>query len=949
MASSSEFKASSGRTNERWERIDELLQSTLALEPGLRAGFLRKSCDGDESLLREVESLLASHEQAGDFLERAPVEVALEKLAVERAKYLVGRQIGPYQLLSFLGSGGMGEVYRATDTRLNRFVAIKFLSADSSLDEKRLQYFEREARLASALNHPNIVTIYDIGRSEAGAYIAMELVEGQTLRDMLADGPLPLKRMLQLAAQAADGLAKAHAAGIFHRDLKPENLMIAKDGLLKIVDFGLAKLAPNHPSQQMTDMSGSKPGVILGTIGYMSPEQARGLPADFRSDQFSLGTILYEMLTGKRAFERATAVDTLSAIVRDEPEPITAANPKAPVNLRWIVERCLAKNVEERYASTLDLARDLQNLRDHIFGMANLDVSSALAAPTLGTTRRFRVFVAAGLATLMVAFAMRFVLSPNSPVIPAFHEISFGHGHISGARFAADGQTVIYGANWAGQAPELYSTQPGNPESRALGLSNAGIWSISSSGEMAIAYPCTLNWGECMGTLALVPAEGGAPRERLENVTGADWAPDGKMLAVAQFNEGKARIVQSPGEKVLYETAGWITGIRVSPKGDRIAFFEHSVLGDVGGSVSVLDLTGNKEVLSSGWKALEGLGWLPDGKQVWFTGSRQTKGNGFNLFAVTLSRRERLVFSAPGTVQLLDLSRDGRRALLRRQTPRAVLMGLAAGEAKERELSLFDFSTAADLSSDGKTLLFYEWGTGVGGNETVYLRKTDGTDAKRLGEGKPLTLSPDGRLALALQHSTPPQLVLLPTGVGKPQPLPRGVIGEFLSWAAWSPAGERVFFAAAEPGHRPRTWVQDLDGGLPQPITPEGLAGTLVAPDGKLIAAVDRHQVYYLCPVDGGEPRPLEGYEDGDVLLQWSRDGRAIFLRGPGDSELKIYRLDIRTGIRRLWKELTPPYAAGVIDMGTDPGQVRITPDGHSYIYTFWTALGELYIAEGLK
>src|SRR5262249_37025069 len=300
MASSSEFKASSGRTNERWERIDELLQSTLTLEPGLRAGFLRKACDGDESLLREVESLLASHEQAGDFLEKPPVEVALDKLAVERAKFLVGRRIGPYELLSLLGSGGMGEVYRASDTRLNRFVAIKLLSADSSLDEKRLQYFEREARLASALNHPNIVTIYDIGRSEAGPYIAMELVEGQTLRDMLADGPLPLKRVLQLAAQAADGLAKAHAAGIFHRDLKPENLMIARDGLVKILDFGLAKLAPEHASETTADTA-SKPGLILGTIGYMSPEQARGLPADFRSDQFSLGTILYEMLTGKRA------------------------------------------------------------------------------------------------------------------------------------------------------------------------------------------------------------------------------------------------------------------------------------------------------------------------------------------------------------------------------------------------------------------------------------------------------------------------------------------------------------------------------------------------------------------------------------------------------------------------------------------------------------------------
>jgi eukaryotic-like serine/threonine-protein kinase len=950
MASNSDFEASPSPANERWNRVDQLLQSALEQEPAQRAAFLREACAGDESLLREVESLLRSHEQAGDFLERSTIEVAVEK-PVERAGLFVGRRIGPYELLSLLGSGGMGEVYRAIDTRLKRFIAIKFLPADSSLDEKRLQYFEREARLASALNHPNIVTIYDIGRSEFGPYIAMELVEGKTLRDTLADSPLPMKRVLQVAAQVADGLAKAHAAGIFHRDLKPENLMITSDGLVKILDFGLAKLAPvpDHAAQSTKDTLESKPGVILGTIGYMSPEQASGLSADFRSDQFSLGTILYEMLTGKPAFERPTAGETLSAIIRDEPEPIAVVNPKVPMNVRWVIERCLAKNADERYAATLDLGRDLRNLRDHFSEVANWDASSTLAAPILRTTKRFRVFIVAALTTLVLTVAISVVLSRNSSVIPIFHQISFGHGSITGARFASDGQRVIYGANWAGQAPELYSTQPGNPESQSLGLSNAGIWSVSSSGQMAIAYPCTLNWGNCIGTLALVPPAGGKPREILDEVSGADFAPDGNTLAVAQLAGEKTRIVQYPGEKVLYEAPGWITGIRVSPKGDQIAFLEHPILGDVSGSVSLLDLTGKKKVLSSRWKALIGLAWSPNGDQIWFTGSRETKGGGFDLFAVTASAAERLVHSTPSSVQILDISRDGGRVLVRRLTPRAVLMGSAPGDSKERALSWFDFSTAADLSSDGKKVLFYEWGTGVRGNETVYLRNSDGSDAKRLGDGKPLALSPDGQLALTLQYSVPPQLVLLPTGLGKPKPLPRDVIGEFLHWAAWSPTGDRIFFTAAESGHRPRTWFQDLDGGLPQPITPEGMEGTLLSADGKLIAAVDRYKQYYLYPVDGGLPAALEGFEDGDRLLQWSGDGRAIFLRGSADAELKIYRLDIRTSTRRLWKDLTPPFAAGIIDIGSDPGQVRITPDGQSYVYTLWTAPGELYVAEGLK
>jgi len=947
MASSSEFPPPS-TNDERWHRVDQLLQSALEREPGQRAAFLHEACAGDTSLLREVESLLLSHQQAGDFLER-PSLLAVQKFAVERAGLLVARRIGPYELLSLLGSGGMGEVYRAIDTRLKRFVAIKLLSANSSLDEERLQYFEREARLASALNHPNIVTIHDVGRSEFGPYIAMELVEGKTLRDTLAEGLLPLKRVLQIAAQVADGLAKAHGARIFHRDLKPENLMIGKDGLVKIVDFGLAKVVPTLEDAKAADSPASKRGVILGTVGYMSPEQARGDSVDFRSDQFSLGTILYEMLTGKRAFQRATAVETLSAIIRDEPEPVASVNPKVPVNIRWIIERCLAKDVEERYASTRDLAHDLQNLRDHFADLASWDASSTLAAQISRTTKRFRVAMAAGLATLVLAIVIGAVLLRNSPVSPIFHQISFGHGSITGARFAADGQSVIYGAHWAGQALGLYSTQPGNPESRSLGMSNAGIWSVSSSGEMAIAYPCTLNWGNCIGTLALVPPAGGAPREVLDDISGADWAPDGKTLAVAQLARQRTRIVQYPGEKILYEAPGWVTGIRISPNGDRIAFFEHPIWGDIGGSVSVLDLTGKKKVLSSRWKALIGLAWSPNGDEVWFTGSRETKGGGFNLFAVTPSGTERRLHSTPSSLQILDISRDGRRVLVRRLTPRAVLMGLAPGDSTERELSWFDFSTAADLSSDGKTLLFYEWGTGVGGNETVYLRESNGSDAKRLGDGKPLALSPDGQSALTLQHSSPPQLVLLPTGLGKPKPLPSGVINEFLHWAAWSPSGERIFFTAAESGHRPRTWAQDLDGGLPQAITPEGMAGTLLATDGKLIAAVDQYQQYYLYPVDGGTPRALEGFEDGDVLLQWSGDGHAIFVRGPADAQLKIYRLDLRTGTRRLWKDLTPPYAAGIIDIGTDPGQVRITPDGQWYVYTLWTAVGELYMAEGLK
>ena len=269
-----------------------------------------------------------------------------------------GSRLGPYEVLAPLGAGGMGEVYRARDTRLERSVALKVLPESLSVEHDRLERFEKEARSASALNHPNIVTIYDVGTLDGVSYIAMELVEGKTLRELLHTGPLPLRRLLPLAAQLADGLAKAHEAGIVHRDLKPENVMMTKDGLVEILDFGLAKLTQSgeesgEESELRTMTKATEPGTILGTVGYMSPEQASGLVLDARSDQFSLGSILYEMATGRKAFEHETKMQTLSAIITDEPEAIAKVNPKLPAHFCWIVERCLAKEPEGRYASTM--------------------------------------------------------------------------------------------------------------------------------------------------------------------------------------------------------------------------------------------------------------------------------------------------------------------------------------------------------------------------------------------------------------------------------------------------------------------------------------------------------------------------------------------------------------------------------------------------------------------
>jgi len=383
-------------SSERWERTKEILEQALCLAPEERQAYLESACGADPDLRMEVESLIAAHEEAGSqFLGAAAPEVL--QLAPSRA-LTAGTNLGPYEIIAAVGAGGMGEVYRARDTRLGRTVAIKILPAAFSADQDRLRRFQEEARSASALNHPNIITIHDLGQEGSTHYIAMELVEGKTLRELLASGPLPMRQAIEIAAQVAEGLTKAHEAGIAHRDLKPENLMISHDGLLKILDFGLAKLGSPSGEGDVCTTSHTPAGLVLGTVGYMSPEQASGDRLDFRSDQFSFGLVLYEMVTGKRAFHRRTAPETLVAILREEAEPIGVRNPDAPAPLCWAIERCLAKEPDKRYVSTRDLARELAAIRDRFSEKLSKEVETRptnLPVPRTGFVGREKEVAAA--------------------------------------------------------------------------------------------------------------------------------------------------------------------------------------------------------------------------------------------------------------------------------------------------------------------------------------------------------------------------------------------------------------------------------------------------------------------------------------------------------------------------------------------------------------------------
>jgi len=924
-------------TPERWKQIEELYQSAVDSGEEARTALLAQA---SPDVRNTVMDMLA-HRSAENILDRPAWEGAAELMDLAVDPLTPETQLGPYKIEGILGQGGMGAVYRAFDFRLGRKVAIKILPPAVAADPERLRRFEQEAWAAGTLDHPNVLTIYDVGTQDDMSYLVSELLEGETLRDRLRGGPLPRHKALEYARLIASGLTAAHERGITHRDLKPENLFITRDGRLKILDFGLAKFAGTESNIQTLSERikvdpqsfESQPGIIMGTVGYMSPEQVQAEAVDSRSDLFNLGAILYEMLTGRRAFQGSTPIETLQAILKEGP-PLSDDDPILGAGLARFLRHCLEKDPRERFQSAKDLSFDLETL----------GLPSSAAAPS-GAKWKLKTMAAATSVLLVILFfaGRRFVFVPAvSP--PSFRQITFRPGFVTSGRFTRDGQTVVYSAAWEGRPVESFTTRTDGPESRPLELpSAAGVLGVSSAGELLLTLGCELNWAECRGTIARMPLEGKAPREIVDDADYADWNPDGTNFLIVRGLEGRYRL-EYPIGKVLYETAGWITHPRFSPKGDRIAFFSHPTIGSNDGSVEMVDLNGHRTTLAAGLKGLKGLAWSLSSEEVWFSGS--PKRNGV-LYAVNLAGKQRVVLQTTGGIQIEDIAKDG-RVLLLQQNARSNIIYRPPGALTDRALSWFDWSTAADLSSTGGTLLFYEWGEGTGGITTVYLRDTGGGDAVALGEGKPLALAPDGKWVLALKGGPPPQLTLLPTGAGEPKLLPRSGIQEYYS-GAWFPGGKKILFAGEASDHIPRSFIQDVDGGEARPVTAAGVRATLISPDGTQLAAYGPEGDYYLAAIDGGELRRIRGAERGDELIQWSADGRFLYLKGPNESFVELFRIDLLNGKREPWKKLEVPDKVGFVGIQNGPGAIRITPDGKSYVYTSWQGLGELYIAEGLK
>jgi hypothetical protein len=715
----------------------------------------------------------------------------------------------------------MGEVYKARDPRLGRDIAIKVLPAELASDPERLKRFEREARAASALSHPNIVTVYDVGTAGSVSYMAIELIDGSTLHELLLPGPLPIRKLLDLAVQIADGLAAAHEAGIVHRDLKPLNVMVSRAGFVKILDFGLDKvpIAPagaaahggSETVPRLATMSGTTAGIVLGTAGYMSPEQARGTPLDFRSDQFSFGAVLYEMATGRRAFGGATPADTLSAILQKEPAPVERVRPDAPAPLRWIIERCLAKSASDRYASTRDLARELQALKEHLSEISG-ELEPATGARPLG---RLAIPLAVTGLVLLAALATWWVASGQRrrPIEPQFRRMTFRRGLVSRALFAPNSKAILYSAVWDGEAPRTFLKLPESTSlDRSLEADPQIPMAYSEDGSQALVVlgPGRIS-NYLNGTLAWWPAFGGKPRLVLENSGWADWARHTHRLAVVRDTGAERRIEirNSDGslERTIFRTAGEISFLRFSPHEDSVAFFHHSSTGDPAGEVRIATADGkSSRPLTPRFAFCRGLAWNTKTGEIWFTisGDGTTAGG---LKAVTSSGKTRAVYSLPGDFVLQDVSPEGDLCLLTSSENRTALM-LRRGGGTLQDFSWFNQTFVTDISPDGKSLLFYDGGLEVPFGS--WIRSVDGGDAVRLGEWDEPKFSPDGKWIVALTPNRlgPPQILLHPNGPGET----RQLTSPPASHSAPSFAGTRTILFVRVQGDSKEIWRMETDG-----------------------------------------------------------------------------------------------------------------------------------------
>jgi serine/threonine protein kinase/Tol biopolymer transport system component len=885
-------------TPERWQQVKQIFNSAIMYRPEERSSFISQACSGDEELRSEVESLIASHEESGSFIDKPAFEAAATLLANEKAELNGGQNIGSYEVISFINRGGMGEVYLAEDKRLGRKVALKLLPASFTTDEDRLRRFEQEARAASALNHPNIITIYEIRQAAGSHIIATEFVEGETLRHRLSRAPLTLAETLNIAMQVADALSAAHKAGIIHRDIKPENIMLRPDGYVKVLDFGLAKLSeqatPAVAAEAPTIQVRTGSGIVIGTAGYMSPEQARGLGVDHRSDIFSLGAVIYEMLARRKPFEGDTPSDTLAAILKTEPPPLARVAQGVPSELVRIVNKSLRKDREERYQVVKDLWLDLKALKQELEFQDKLDRSVAsepdatgvivpgertevLPGPRPTTERsaisnisesisieikRHKVGAALVLVLLLLvvgagSFGVYKWLTRKEPVAH-FWDVQLtrltNSGNAIDATISPDGKYIVYVLSDRSRQ-SLYIRQVSTANDKEIvAPAPVGYFGITFSPDGTELYYATKQ-NLSIGTLYRVPVLGGIPVKVLEKIDGPlTFSPDGKQLALIRGNypnQGESAIVianaDGSNERNLVVKKDpqrfhpiFFTGPSWSPDGKIIA----ATVLTLGERTRVMGFSvadgSEKELTPDSWTFASRVQWMPD-----MTGLLVVAGdvpNNAMLWYINYpDGRTRRVTNDLNGYRTIALTQDGKK-LVSVQSQGIVNLWLVPEGDEKKAVRLPTGNVSSFFSSTGSNVAWAPDGRIVyisdeSGNADVWIAGPDGSNRKQLTATNATDVSPvvtaDGRYVVFVSwQDDKKNLWRINIDGSNPVRLTSSLSDAFPSV---SPDSHWVIYKALS-GNKPTLWKVSINGGTPVQVIDHIATTSSVSPDGRSIA-----------------------------------------------------------------------------------------------------------------
>jgi len=969
-------------TPQRWKDVKDLFHRALERAPADRDAFLAKACAKDHALRREIESLIASHELSGDFIDSPAYEGAAELIADPKPQFEPGRMFGAYRIISFIGRGGMGEIYLAEDTRLSRSVALKFLSSGFVNDADRLRRFEQEARAGSALNHPNILTIHEISQLGDRNFIATEFIEGNTLRQRLAAGPMPINEALGIAEQIASALSEAHAKGILHRDIKPENVMLRSDGIVKVLDFGVAKLIEQAVSEPEAGLTLTRTGMILGTVSYMSPEQARGLTVDARTDIWSVGVVLYEMLTGRPPFTGLTASDVMASVLERELQPLGDQLPGAPAGLKKIVQKMLRKSREERYQTMAEVQSDLKKLQHELENpVAEPAETKAIAFSTnrWWATHPKLKWLAAGVLVVLVfgivvglyELSRRFLLrrKPETvtiqPSLLKTVQLTSWNGLDLGPSFSPDGSAIAYSSDHSGSL-EIYVKQlaAGGREIQITTDGQQNLQPAWSPDGRVIAYHSRKRGG-----VWLVPALGGVARQLTEFGSYPAWSPDGSLIAFQSAGIGEGVLSISSG--AISASTIWIApsgggapkqisqpssspgnhgSPTWSPDGKTIAFTSFDLSRQP--EIWLVNADGSQpRFVRNGIEPV----YMPDGKSICFIGNPLNSSYGIWQIPVSPSPSStnvepvKVMDAGAATIKRLSITPDGKRLAYTALMQTSNLWSLALTPSFEpaapptaltRELNYRTSGPA--VSPDGEKIA-YTVNRAGGQPAGLWIINANGTNPTQISNESVVgpTWSQDGEHILYVtRREGRAVLWSIPRGGGKERQVLD--LDQGASFLRVSPDGKQVAFNLTDHGVM-NLWLAQISGGAPTQLTfdRESMGFANWSPDGRFIAlGVKRGDDHYIgvVPSSGGEVRQLKLDRGISSPGSWSPDGSKIVFSGARNGVWNVYWISPTTNEQHQLTKYT--------GMNTLIRYPVWSPKGNQIVYEFGETTANVWMLE---